>query len=145
MPDNDPLKSLGILLAEVSRLIRRDFEQRIQPLGLTQGQWRTLVYLSRYEGLNQASLADILEIRPITLARLIDRLEEAGWVERRRDPQDRRAFQLYLTDKAQPVLADIENLAIGTRKTATQGISKAEQKQVIDILSKIKSNLLPTE
>src|SRR3546814_4821449 len=89
----DPDRSLGFLLNDVSRLMRRNLNRRVQALGLTQSQWRALAYLSRQEGINQVTLADTLEVQPITLARLIDRLEAAGWVERRRHPSDRRAVR----------------------------------------------------
>ena len=87
-------------------------------LGLTRAQCRTLGYLARNEGINQAGLADILEIRPMTLVRQIDRMEEAGWIERRPDPADRRARRLFLTDKARPVLGRIWNVANETRDEA---------------------------
>lgn len=145
MSQDDPLNSVGILLLEVSRLIRRDFERRARPLGLTQGQWRALLYLSRYEGINQTMLADRLEIRPITLARLIDRLEEDGWVARRRDPKDRRAFRLYLTREVQPVLKELEGLASATRKEATRGLSRQERDQLLELLARMKNNLHPPE
>ena len=79
-------------------------DRRLQSLGLTQAQWRAIVHLSRSEGMTQATLAESLEIQPITLTRLIDRMESAGWVERRTHPLDRRAVQLYLTPQSQPIL-----------------------------------------
>ena len=94
--------TLGFLIADVSRLIRRRFDERARLIGATRAQWRTLVVLSRHEGINQGGLAELLEVEPITLCRMIDRLEEAGLVERRRDPGDRRAWRIYLTDKARP-------------------------------------------
>ena len=95
--------SLGFLISDVSRLMRRRFDERARQLGATRAQWRTLTMLSRNEGLNQGALADLLEVEPITLCRMIDRLEESGLVERRRDPADRRAWQLFLTEKSQAV------------------------------------------
>ena len=92
-----PYQGVGALLVEVGRLLRRNFNRRAQELGLTQAQWQALAHLSRKQGINQACLADLLEVQPITLARLIDRLAAAGWVERRPDPADRRAQRLYLT------------------------------------------------
>src|SRR3546814_9002902 len=90
----DPDRSLGFLLNDVSRLMRRNLNRRVQALGLTQSQWRALAYLSRQEGINQATLADTLEVQPITLARLIDRLEAAGWVERRRHRSEEHTSEL---------------------------------------------------
>ena len=86
-----PEKSFGFLLYDAARLLRRDFERRAKQLGLTRAQWSVLAHLARNEGTNQAAAADVLEIEPITLVRLLDRLEAAGWVERRPDPNDRRA------------------------------------------------------
>ena len=94
----------GALMIEVTRLIRSEFNRRVQPLGLTQAQWRALAKLSREGDLRQSQLADELEIKPMTVTRLVDRLEEAGLVERRTDPRDRRAQRLHLTEKAEPVI-----------------------------------------
>src|SRR5207237_4472081 len=93
--------ALGFLSHGIARLIRKRFDQRARGLGLTRAQWQVLAHLARHEGINQAGLAEILEIEPITLGRLIDRMEEAGWVERRQHPSDRRARQLYLTAQAE--------------------------------------------
>ena len=108
-------------------------------------QWRALAILSLNEGINQAGLADLLEVRPITLARLIDRMEEAGWVERRRDPGDRRAVRLYLTRQAGPMMDTMKTLNGETLKQALAGLSKATRKQLIDTLNIIKHNLLAAE
>src|SRR5690348_13133430 len=86
----DPERSFGFLLYDAARLLRRDFDRRARRIGLTRAQWSVLANLVRNEGVNQAGLADIMEIQPITLVRLLDRLEEAGWIERRPDPTDRR-------------------------------------------------------
>jgi DNA-binding MarR family transcriptional regulator len=142
-PESD--RNLGLLMYDVARLMRANFHRRVQPLGLTQAQWRTLFHLARNEGLNQGALAEILEIQPITLARLVDRLEAAGWAERRPDPADRRAFQLYVTAKARPVLEQIKELATETREEAMQGLSQTEREQLLDLLSALKGNLLATE
>jgi DNA-binding MarR family transcriptional regulator len=132
----------GFLLNEVSRLLRREFDRRAQHLGLTQTQWRTLAYLSVNEGISQVALADMLEIQPISLARLIDRLQAAGWVERRPDPNDRRAFKLFLVPETQPLIEQIRLVGAETRAAALQGVSKAAQKQLTDILQSMKLNLL---
>src|SRR5688572_2340747 len=97
----DPDRSLGVLIGDVARALRRNFDRRLQSLGLTQAQWRAIVHVKRMEGMSQVALADCLEAQPITVARLIDRMESAGWIERRSDPLDRRAVRLYLTTKSQ--------------------------------------------
>lgn len=145
MPADDPTRNLGFLVHEVARLMRRNFDRRVASLGLTQAQWRTLVHLSRREGMKQATLAEILEIRPITLTRLLDRLQEAGWVERRPDPSDRRVFRLYLTEQAQPMLAELEASAAETRAEATANLSEAARRELIDLLCNVKRNLLAAE
>lgn len=91
----------GFLLSDVSRLMRRAFQSRLRDTDLTLAQARTLVHLSRREGLRQVELADLLEIQPINLARLIDQLTAKELVERRADPTDRRAYRLFL-HPAQP-------------------------------------------
>lgn len=145
MNNNDPSRNIGFLIHEVARLMRRNFHRRVSALGLTQAQWRTLTHLSRHEGINQSALAELLEIRPITLARLIDRLQNAGWVERQKDPADRRVCRLYLTEAAQPMLVEMQQRAAETRKDALAGLSQDEQAQVLHLLDSLKQNLLQAE
>lgn len=140
----DPDDNLGLLVHDVARLMRANFHRRVQPLGLTQAQWRALFHLSRNEGINQAGLAEILEIQPITMARLIDRLEMAGWAERRPDPADRRAIRLYTTAEALPTLQKISVLAAETREEAMKGLSRQARAQLVDLLKSTKNNLLAT-
>lgn len=137
----DPTRNLGFLMYEVSRLLRRELDRRLKPLGLTQVQWRTLALLSRCEGVKQSTLADALEVRPITLARMVDRLEAAGWVERRTDPGDRRACPLYLTAKAQPLLKQIQAQAREVRREALAGLPPEVRETLMDALCSIKENL----
>ena len=130
---------------DVARLMRANFHRRVQPLGFTQAQWRALFHLSRHQGIKQVALAEILEIQPITLGRLVDRLEAAGWAERRRDPSDRRAFQLYVTAAAQPVLERIRELAAETREEAMKGLGQTERAHLLELLSATKDNLIQAE
>ena len=136
-------RSFGFLVNDVARLFGRRFDQngRARRLGLTRAQCRTLGYLARNEGINQAGLADLLEIRPMTLVRQIDRMEEAGWIERRADPADRRARRLYLTAKARPVLGRIWNIANETRDEALARLSSHEAEQLIDLLHRVHATL----
>jgi DNA-binding MarR family transcriptional regulator len=138
-------RSIGFLINDVARLLRRNFNRRVQSLGLTQAQWRAIAHLARTEGMTQIALADSLDIQPITLTRLIDRMEAAGWVERRDHPQDRRAVQLFLTPKAQPVLDEMHSRATETIAEAVGGLSAAAQKQITDDLLHIKRNLVAAE
>jgi len=137
----DPEKSIGFLLYEVSRLMRKDFNNRVHGLGLTQVQWRTISYISRYEGCNQTTLADYLEIRPITLTRLLDKLQDAGWIERRPDPGDRRAIRLYLTTKVIPLLDIMHQKALETRERMLKGFDESERESFIQFLKQMKTNL----
>jgi len=133
-------RSLGFLLADTSRLMRKRFDRRARALGLTRAQWRVMALLSRHEGINQTALADRLDIEPITLGRHIDRLEENAWVERRPDPDDRRMWRIFLTDKAQPVLDELEDIAIWNRDGAMADFTDEERERFIDDLIRIKAN-----
>ena len=139
MPDLD--KRFGFLLNDVARLLRQHVDQRAQSLGLTRTQWRALAHIARREGIHQAALAEILEVEPITLARLIDRLEARGFVERRLDPADRRTRRLYLTDKAHPVSRRMSELAAVLLAEAFAGFSQAEIAALYDGLERMKGNL----
>ncbi|MFN0305027.1 MAG: MarR family winged helix-turn-helix transcriptional regulator [Burkholderiales bacterium] len=133
--------SLGFLLADVSRLMRRAFQQRLEGSTLTLAQARALVYVSRNEGVRQVDLADLLEVQPITLARLIDQLADTGLVERRADPVDRRAYQVFLTRAAAPHLAAIEKVAKKIRSEALHGFSEQQAASALFALGKMRENL----
>lgn len=142
-PDEDYLtRSLGFLLGDVSRLIRQRFDMRAGELGLTRAQWRVLAQLRRREGINQTTLAEMLEIEPITLVRHIDRLVAKGLIERRADPQDRRAWKLFLKAEVQPILDRLRDVSERTRADALLGIAPDQQERLVDHLLAIKANLL---
>lgn len=145
MNRNDPQHAFGFLLSDVARLLKRSFNRRVRSLGLTESQWRALARLSRQEGINQATLADLLDIRPITLTQAIDRLEELELVERRPDPGDRRAYQLFLSPRAGPVVDELWRIAAQTRKEAMAGMPSELHRQLIEGLAMIKTNLLAAE
>ena len=134
--------SLGFLISDVSRLMRRRFDERARALGATRAQWRTLTTLSRNEGLNQGALADLLEVEPITLCRMIDRLEDSGLVERRRDPGDRRAWQLFLTEKSKPVLAELKSTADELIEQVLTGMSQPVRDALAASMHQMRGNLL---
>lgn len=136
---SQPVNEIGFLLTDIKRLMRREYLKRELPM--TPQQARALVYVSRNEGIRQVTLADILEIQPITLARLIDQLAEDGLVERRPDPDDRRAYGLYLTDAAQARLSDIRVIVKEVQEDALAGLSQAEIEQFERTLRTIHSNL----
>jgi MarR family transcriptional regulator, transcriptional regulator for hemolysin len=139
----DPELNVGFLLHDVSRLMRASFDQRAQALGLTRAQWRVLVHLAPRQGINQSALADILELDAVTMGRHVDRLERDGWLERRADPGDRRAWRLYLTEASQPTLDRMDRIATEMQAAALQGVSSAERERLTDMLSRIKANLAP--
>lgn len=143
MPMNtpSPAKNFGLLVHDVGRLLRRQLDQRAQTIGLTSAQWRVLAYLARHEGSNQASLADFMDMEPITLSRHLDRMEAAGLTERRRDPVDRRAHQLFLTDAARRLVPVFRAVASEVIAEALDGISEAEVEQVSALLARVRSNL----
>jgi MarR family transcriptional regulator, transcriptional regulator for hemolysin len=139
-----PSRTLGFVINDVARLMRKRFEQRARAaaLGLTRAQAAVLANLARQEGINQVSLAQILELEPITLARLLDRLQAAGLVERRQDPKDRRAHLLYLTESAYPLLDRIFALAAEVRADALVGIPESDCSLLLDMLIAMKANLI---
>lgn len=137
----NPDRSFGVLISDLSRMLRRSFNRHVRDSGVTQSQWQAIAYLKRWEGINQAALADLMEVQPISLARLIDRMETAGWVERRPDPNDRRAVRLFLCEKAQPLLSEMRESWLEFQSRALVGISAAELQQTLDTLVKIKTNL----
>ena len=102
-------------------LLRRRFDQRARALGLTRAQWNVLSHLYRNDGINQAGLADLMEVEPITVGRQLDRMEEAGWIARRPDPSDRRVRRIYMTPQAQGVLYQLRELSRDIYAEALQG------------------------
>lgn len=134
-------ETLGFLLADVSRLMRRAFQQRLEGSELTLAQARVLVNISRRQGIRQVDLAELLEIQPITLARLIDQLAAGGLVERRSDPHDRRAYQLFLTSAASPQLEAIARVGEAIRMDALKGLDDKAYQQFLVVLRRLRDNL----
>ncbi len=144
MIQESPSRTLGFVLNDVARLMRKRFEQRARAasLGLTRAQAAVLANLARQEGINQVSLAQILELEPITLARLLDRLQAAELIERRPDPKDRRAHLLYLTGAAYPLLDRIFALAAEVRQDALAGIAEPDRNLLLEMMLKMRVNLI---
>lgn len=134
---------LGFLLHEVTRLLRRRFDRLVCETGLTRAQWQAIARLSKDEGMSQAALAEILEIEPITLTRMIDRLAVKGLIERRPNPRDRRSWSLHLTEAARPLLEELETYAQAARAEAFHGISPEDLLKFEETLGVIKANLWP--
>lgn len=133
--------SFGYLMNDVTLLFRKHFDRRAVQFGLTRAQWRATKMLYHREGLRQNELAEMLEMEPIAVGRVIDRLQAAGFVERRHDPRDRRAWRLYVTAQAHEVVDDMERIARELRREATAGITYEEMKQALDVMTRIKENL----
>jgi MarR family transcriptional regulator for hemolysin len=141
----NPLRSFGFLLKDVSRLYVRRFEQRAAALGLTLPQCRALVYLAMHEGISQVRLAELTDIEPMTLVRILDRMEADGWLERRLDSTDRRARCLHLKVAAKPLVDSIWELADLTRAEAFAGIPKRQSSMLIALLGKVRDNIASLE
>ena len=129
------------LLHDVARLIRTRADQRARGRGMTRAQWVILSRLERLPGQTQNDLAEIIEVEPITIARLVDRLEAHGLLERRADPKARRVWRLHLTAAAEPVLRDIHRHKRELRDEITEGVDPALIDKVIEGLLKMKANL----
>ncbi|MBO9509155.1 MarR family transcriptional regulator [Thalassospira sp. A3_1] len=142
---SDPKQNIGFLMKDVTRLMRRNFMRHAGDFGLTQAQMQAMAYVARKEGIRQVALAEMLEIQPITTARLIDKLVEEGLVERRPDPDDRRAVQLYVTAKATELLERIMVVAASAREEAMIGITPEMQEMLISVLGKMHENLMVAE
>lgn len=133
--------NIGTMLAQVSRLLRRSFDERARSIGVTRPQWQVLSLLKRNEGINQGGLADILEVEPITLGRMIDRLQDAELVERRANPADRRAWRLFLKPKAEALIEQLRPFALETFELALDGIDQVERDRLKATLARIGANL----
>jgi len=136
------IRNFGFLVKDVSRLWVRHFEQRATQLGMTLTQCKVLVFLSRNEGTTQARLAELSDTDPMTLVRILDRMEKDEWLERRADPSDRRAYRLFLKSAADPVLNEITRIGDKARDEALAGISTDERAQLMRLLERIHGNLL---
>lgn len=135
------MDSLPFEIAETAHALRRAFDRRAANLGVTRAQWKVMFRLDRRPGIRQVELAEMLDIEPITLCRIVDRLEEAGLVERRRDPADRRAWQLYLTARARPLKVKLDVLGKELIGEAFAGIDPAALAAARDVLAHIRDNV----
>jgi MarR family transcriptional regulator for hemolysin len=136
------MENFSFEVAETARLIRREANRRAAVLGATKAQWRVLARLSRAgDALRQIELAEALDIEPITLCRMIDRLAEAGLVERCADEVDRRAWRIHLTAKAGPLIETLRGIADTFLADALSGIGDAEQARVRGVLARVRANI----
>lgn len=141
MPRMPLEREVAFNINDVARLLKTYADQRARDLGMTRAQWAVLARVERSEGLKQCELADTLDLQPITLTRLIDRLCDGGLIERRSDPDDRRAKRLYLTPAARPVLDGLTRLGQDIMATVLAGIEPAAVEQLLAQLLTLKANL----
>jgi DNA-binding MarR family transcriptional regulator len=137
----DRLRNFGFLVRDVSRLSAKHFQSNARELELSLPQCKVLGYLSRNEGISQARLAELTETDPMTLVRTLDRMQQDGWIERRPDPADRRAHQLFLREAAKPVLQRIWKIADQARNEVLAELSSAEREQLIELLERVHRTL----
>ena len=135
------METLPFEIGETAHALRRAFDRRAATLGVTRAQWKVLFRLSRTPGLRQVELADMLDVEPITLSRIIDRLQDAGLVERVADPADRRAWRLQVTELAQPLIAKLRSLAEVLVDEAFAGLSEEDLAALRANLAHIRENL----
>ncbi len=133
---------LLFLLNDVARLLRMDADKRARCHGMTRAQWAILIWLERQPGISQKELAELLEVEPITVARLIDRLEARGMVERRPDPRDRRIWRLHLCSPAFPVLREIDHQRADMLQILTRGVDPATLEAMTEALVTMKASLV---
>lgn len=141
----DRIRNLGFLIKDIGRLYTRLFEQQSQHLGVSLAECKVLTYLTRHAGASQIQLAELTGIDPMSLVRILDRMEADGSIERRQHPTDRRARQLYLKDKAQSTLEQLWKIGDQVRAQSLAGIKAEDRNLLIGLLEHMHSNLLGVE
>ncbi|MFN0041293.1 MAG: MarR family winged helix-turn-helix transcriptional regulator [Burkholderiales bacterium] len=137
----DLSRNFGFILNDVARLLRTAFDRRVRALGLTRSQWWVLNHLFRNDGITQSELADVLEVQKPTLGRLLDRMEQKGWIRREGHSGDRRAKRVFLTEEVEPAIKTMRAAAATLRKEALDTVPAGQQEQFVDVLLAIKNNL----
>lgn len=141
MPPLPPRREFAFILNDVARLLRTYADHRAAQFGMTRAQWAVLVRLDRSEGLNQSELAETLDLQPITLTRLLDKLCDSGLIERRPDPSDRRAKRLFLTPAARPLLKQLAALGEEAMNAATEGVPQEHIERIVSDFAVVRDNL----
>jgi DNA-binding MarR family transcriptional regulator len=141
MTDDEARRDVLFLLHDVARLIRVEADKRARAHGMTRAQWAILIRIERQPGLTQKELAEAMEVEPITVARLIDRMEQRGVIERRPDPRDRRVWRLHLRPAAQPLMAELHVVRTALARTVTCGLDFAAIETLNDTLLAMKTAL----
>ena len=138
---HDPAIELGYLIADLRRVYTRVFDRAAATHGLTHVQWRVLKQLQGSEGLTQAALAEALVMEPIAVGRVVDRLQKAGFVQRRADPGDRRCWRLHLDPASTPVIEAVDAMARQLRASFVDGTDRNDLAQVVRVLGQLHDNL----
>lgn len=142
---NDELDDLrhgfGFLMHDTTRLMNRYYDRRARLYGITRTQWTLLTYLSRYEGVSQTKLAEYMDLAPMTLTRQIDKLEEDGLLDRRQDPKDRRTNLIFLTEKSQPLMDHMHEVAVEAKEAALKGFDEKDRELLRKYLSRMRENM----
>jgi MarR family transcriptional regulator for hemolysin len=134
-------REVAFTINDVARMLRTFADHGARQLGATRAQWAVLARLDRFEGLKQSELAEMLDLQPITLTRLLDRLCDSGMIERRADPNDRRAKRLFLTPAARPLLEQLSDLGETLMTTALAGVDRESVERMVAQLAIVKENL----
>ena len=134
------METLPFEIGETAHALRKAFDRRAVGMGVTRAQWKLLFRLERNPGLRQIELADMLDIEPITLSRIVDRLAEAGLVERVADPADRRAWRLHVTTKSRPLIEKLRGIANEMTAHAFEGVSPEHLKIAREVLERVREN-----
>ena len=134
------METVPFEIGETAHALRKAFDRLAVGLGVTRAQWKVLFKLTRTPGLRQVELADMLDLEPITLCRIVDRLEEAGLVERSRDPDDRRAWRLHVTAKAQPLIDKLQKIGAELVEQAFTGIDPQDIETTRKVLARVREN-----
>jgi MarR family transcriptional regulator for hemolysin len=134
-------REFAFIVSDVGRMLRTYADHKASQFGITRAQWAVLVRLDRFEGLKQSELAEMLDLQPISLTRLLDRLCNSGLIERRSDPNDRRAKRLFLTPAARPLLEQLGDLGEDMMATALVGVSRETVERMVAQLAIVKENL----
>ena len=138
---HDRLRGLGFLVADINRLMRKEFDRRVRHLGLTRAQWLFISYLKRQPGCTQRELAEALQLEKITVGRQAERLMKSGWISRRDHAADGRAYRLHLTPRAARMAERLAEVAVGLRRDYLRGVRPVRRLELRDDLLQIKSNL----
>jgi MarR family transcriptional regulator, transcriptional regulator for hemolysin len=141
MPAQPSNREIGFTIMDLARLLKTYADQRARQFGISRAQWAVLVRIDRTEGLKQSELAELLDLQPISLTRLLDRLADNGLIERRADPNDRRANRLYLKPAAKPLLGRLSELGTDMMETVLKGLDVKSVDRMLKELVMLKNNL----